>query len=94
MPQFFEVRMPLYSFSLFNVYGFVHLKYIQIYFQQDATLPSLFISENCSTCFGWYFHLSSGAHTTVSTATVICHTVTASCRYCEGVRTAFPTPLL
>jgi len=19
--------------------------------------------ENCSTCFGWYLHLSSGAHT-------------------------------
>jgi len=23
--------------------------------------------ENCSTCFGWYLHPSSGAHTTVST---------------------------
>jgi ribosomal protein L40E len=30
------------------------------------------------TCFGWYFHPSSGAHTTVSTASGICHnTVTA-----------------
>jgi hypothetical protein len=25
------------------------------YIQQDATLRSLFISGNCSTCFGWYF---------------------------------------
>jgi hypothetical protein len=25
-------------------------------------LHSLFISENCSTCFGWYLHSSSGAH--------------------------------
>ena len=54
---------------------------ILIYIQQDATLHSLFISENCSTCFGWYFHPSSGAHTTVSTASGICHTVTAICRY-------------
>jgi hypothetical protein len=52
------------------------------YIQQDATLHSLFISENCSTCFGWYFHHpSSGAHTTVSTASGFCHTVTATCRY-------------
>ena len=34
-------------------------------------LHSLFISGNCSTCFGWYFHPSSGAHTTVSTASYI-----------------------
>jgi hypothetical protein len=40
-------------------------------------LHSLFISGNCSTCFGLYFHPSSGAHTTVSTASGICHTVTA-----------------
>jgi len=32
-------------------------------------------------CFGWYFHPSSGAHTTVSPASGICHTVTAICRY-------------
>jgi hypothetical protein len=49
----------------------VHRKYIQ----QDATLHSLFISGNSSTCFGLYFHPSSGAHTTVSTASAICHTV-------------------
>ena len=44
-------------------------------------LHSLFISGNCSTCFGWYFHPSSEAHTTVSIASGICHTVTAICRY-------------
>jgi hypothetical protein len=49
--------------------------------QQDATLHSLFISGNCSTCFGWYFYPSLGAHTPVSTASGICHTVTAICRY-------------
>jgi hypothetical protein len=54
---------------------------ILIYIEQDATLHTLFISGNCSTCFGWYFHPSSGAHTTISTASGICHTVTAICRY-------------
>jgi hypothetical protein len=54
---------------------------IPICIQQDATLHSLFISGNCSTCFGWYFHPSSGANTNVSTASGICHTVTAICRY-------------
>jgi hypothetical protein len=53
---------------------------IYSYIQQDATLHSLFISGNCSTCFGWFFHPSSEAHTTVSTASGICHTVTAICR--------------
>ena len=43
----------------------MHRKYILIYIQQNATLRSLFISGNCSTCFGWYLHPSSGAHTTI-----------------------------
>src|SRR5215470_7788529 len=54
---------------------------IPIYIQHDAKLHSLFISGNCSTCFGWYFHPSSGAHTTVSTASDIHHTFTAICCY-------------
>jgi hypothetical protein len=54
---------------------------ITIYIQQNAMLHSLFISGNCSTCFGWYFHPSSGAHTTVFTASRICHTVTFIRRY-------------
>jgi len=57
------------------------LLYFPIYIQQDATLHSLFISGNCSTCFGRYFHPSSGVHTTVSAASGICQTVTATCRY-------------
>jgi hypothetical protein len=44
-------------------------------------LHSLFISGNCSTWFGWYFHPSSGTHSTVSTASGICHTVTVFCHY-------------
>jgi hypothetical protein len=54
---------------------------IYSYIQQDATLHILFISGNYSTCFGSYFHPSSGAHTPVSTASGICHTVTVICRY-------------
>jgi hypothetical protein len=52
---------------------------IYSYIQQDSTSHSLFMSGNCSTCFGWYFRPSSGAHTTVSTACGICHTVTSIC---------------
>jgi hypothetical protein len=69
------------TFSVFNVYGSVHRKNIVIYIQQDAALHSL--TGNCSTCFGWYHQPSSGAQTTVSTASGICHTVTATCR-CRG----------
>jgi hypothetical protein len=61
-------------------------KKIYIYIQQDATLNSLFISGNCSTCFGWYLHPSSEAHTTVSTACGICQSVTATCRYSGCMR--------
>jgi hypothetical protein len=52
-----------------------------MYIQQDATLHSLFISGNCCTCFGWYFNPPSGAHTTVSTASGICHAVSATYHY-------------
>ena len=40
-----------------------------------------FLTGNSSACFGWYHHQSSGAQTTVSTSSGICHTVTATCRY-------------
>ena len=46
--------------------------------QQDAKIYSLFISVNCSTCFVWYLHPSSGAHIIVSTASGMNETVTAS----------------
>jgi len=59
----------------------------QVLFQYSNIYPTrcnvtqFILSENCSTSFGWYLHLSSGAQTTVSTASDICHTVTATCRY-------------
>ena len=63
-------------------------KKIYIYISNKiAALHSLFISGNCSTCFGWYLHPSSGAQTTVSTASGICHTVTAICCYSGRVGT-------
>jgi len=30
------------------------------------------VFENCYTCFGWYLHLSSGAHTTLFTVSGTC----------------------
>ena len=56
------------------------LGYVSIIIQQDATIHSVFISANCSTCFGWYLHPSSGAHMTVSTVSGIIETVTATYR--------------
>jgi len=46
-----------------------------------CNITQFIISGNCSTCFGWYLRPWSGAHTTLSTASGICHTVTATCRY-------------
>jgi len=51
------------------------------------------VSGNCSTSFGWYLHPSSGAHTTVSTASGTCQTVTATCRYRGGVGTVKSLPI-
>ena len=39
------------------------------------------LSENCFTCLGWYLHQSSVTQITVSTASGICHNVTATCCY-------------
>jgi hypothetical protein len=64
-------------FDYFNVHGSVHPNNILIYIQQMQHYITQFIlSRNCSTCFGW-----SGAPTTVSLISGICHTVTATCRY-------------
>jgi len=58
--------------------------------QQDATVYSLFISVNRSTCFGRYLHPSSAAHVTVSTVSGITVTVTATCRERHWMETAVP----
>jgi hypothetical protein len=56
--------------------------YLQhLVFVTPLLLPAAIISENYSTCFGWYHHPSSGAQKAVSTASGICHTVTVIYRY-------------
>jgi hypothetical protein len=44
-------------------------------FQQDAHVTEFILSDNCSTCFGRYHHPSSGAQTTVTTASNNSYTV-------------------
>jgi len=44
---------------------------VSIIIQKDVTIYSLFVIANCSTCFGWYLHPLSGAHTTASTVSGI-----------------------
>ena len=51
-----------------------------------CNVTQFILSGNCSTCFGWYLHPSSGAQT----ASGICHTVTATCRYL-GIVATVPT---
>jgi len=59
-------------------------------FQYSNTYPTrrkftqFILYGNRSTCFGWYYHPSSGAQTTVSTAFGICRSVTATCRLAAG----------
>jgi len=44
-----------------------------------CNVAQFILSENCSTCFGWYIHPSLRAHKSLSTASGICYTVTATC---------------
>jgi len=46
-----------------------------------------YISVDCSTCFGWLFHPSLGAHVTVVTASGTGQTVSPTFRYCDEVWT-------
>jgi len=49
------------------------------------------ISVNCSTCLGWLFHPSSGAHITVITASGTCQTLSATFHCREEVGTSHPS---
>ena len=57
-----------------------------------CNVTQFILSGNYSTCFGWYHHPSSGTQTTVSTASGIGHTVTATCRYRGRVKTEVSLP--
>jgi hypothetical protein len=61
---------------------------IPIYNPTRCKVTQFILFVNCTTCFGWYLHPSSGAHTILSTASGICHTVTATCRYRGRVGTS------
>jgi hypothetical protein len=73
-------------------------KYISLYSNYFNIYPTrcnftqLILSGNCSTCFGWYHHPSSGAQTIESTASGTCHTVTATCRNRGRVGTGLSLP--
>jgi hypothetical protein len=57
----------------------VHHNNILLYkFQQDAHVTEFILPDDCSTCFGPYYHPSSGAQTTVTTASGYRYTVLLS----------------
>jgi hypothetical protein len=63
----------------FNIYGSVHRNSILPYKSQEgAHVTEFILSDNCSTCFGRYYHPSSGAQTTVTTASCNRYTVLLS----------------
>ena len=58
-------------FFFFNFYGSVHRNNYSNIYPTRCNFTQFILSGNCSTCFGWYLHPSSGAQTTVSTASGI-----------------------
>ena len=70
----------------------VSMKRGEFYFNIYPTrrnVTQFILSGNCSTCFGWHHHPSSGVQTTVSTASGIRHTVIAICCYRGRIGTGF-----
>ena len=68
----------------FNIHGSLHRNNILLYkFQQDVHVTKFILSDNCSTCFGGYYHPSSGAQTTVITASGNRYTVLLSAAIVE-----------
>ena len=65
---------------------------MSIIVQQMRLYTVYYISVNCSTCFGWLLHPSSGAHITVITESGTGQTVSATfrCRGEVGTGTAVP----
>jgi hypothetical protein len=59
-------------------------KYSNIYLKR-CNVTKFILSGNCSTCFGWYHHPSSGAQATVSTEPGICHTVKDRVKFTDKV---------
>ena len=77
-----ELNPICHFLALLEVHPILHVSRVRVNIYPTRCNDTQFIlSGNCSTCFGWYLHPSSGAQTTVSTASGICHTITATCRY-------------
>ena len=73
----YEAEWVIYSYCRISVSLFYYSKI----YPTRCNVTQFILSGKCSTCFGWYHHSSSRPQTTVSTASGICHTVTANCRY-------------
>jgi hypothetical protein len=68
----------------FNIHGSMHHNNILLYkSQQDAYFTEFILSDNCSTWFRRYYHPSSGAQTTVTTASGNRYTVLLSAAIVE-----------
>jgi hypothetical protein len=79
-----QVQLSVLQFTQNNFTCQNHMKTTRVYSNVcpiRCNVTQFILSGNCSTCFGWYHHPSSGAQTTVSTASGICHTSTATCHY-------------
>ena len=74
------------TLNVYQLYSFWHISN-----KMQHYTVYLFL-KNCSTCFAWYLHPSSGAHTTVFTVSGTWQTVTATCRYCGRVCTSPDQP--
>jgi len=48
-----------------------------------CNITQFILFGNCSTCFGWYHHPSSGEQRTLSTASGICHIGVTNTRCCR-----------
>ena len=75
-----KLCIALFVGNNFKVHGSVHRNNILIYVQQYATLHSLFYLETAPHVSGGTTTHNQERKTTVSTASGICHTVTATCR--------------
>jgi len=73
-----------YVSVFFNTHGSVRRNNILIQkSQQDAHITEFILSDNCSTYFVRYYHPSSGAQTTVTTASGNRYTVLLSAAIVE-----------
>ena len=59
-----------FEFSQTDFRKILKYQYSNIY-PTRCNVTQFILSGNCSTCFGWYHHPSSGAQTTVTTASGI-----------------------